>query len=154
MRWQIAIDRGGTFTDSVAIDPTGDLRVGKVLSSDRATLDVIRSVMGLDADAPIPACDLRIGTTLATNALLERRGRRTALAITRGFGDLLAIGTQARPDLFALDIRKPEALPERVIEIDARLDARAGSRRGQTSAPSPPSSQSWWPKACSPSRSW
>ena len=124
MRWQIAIDRGGTFTDSVAIDPTGDLRVGKVLSSVRATLDVIRSVMGLDAAAPIPACDLRIGTTLATNALLERRGRRTALAITRGFGDLLAIGTQARPDLFALDIQKPEALPERVIEIDARLDAQ------------------------------
>ena len=111
MRWQIAIDRGGTFTDSVAIDPTGDLRVGKVLSSVRATLDVIRSVMGLDAAAPIPACDLRIGTTLATNALLERRGRRTALAITRGFGDLLAIGTQARPDLFALDIQKPKPCP-------------------------------------------
>ena len=123
MRWQIAIDRGGTFTDSVALDPSGNLRVGKVLSSHRATLDVIRSVMGLAADAPIPACDLRIGTTLATNALLERRGHRTALAITGGFADLLRIGTQARPDLFALDIAKPEPLPERVIEIDARLDA-------------------------------
>lgn len=122
MRWQIAIDRGGTFTDLVAIDPAGTLRVAKVLSGDRATPGAIRAALGLGPDAAIPACDLRLGTTLATNALLERRGCRTALLITRGFGDLLEIGTQARPDLFALDIRTPPALPERVLEIDARLD--------------------------------
>ena len=122
MRWQIAIDRGGTFTDLVAIDPAGQLRIAKVLSSDGAALAAIRQVMGLAPKAPIPACDLRLGTTLATNALLERRGCRTALCITRGFADLLAIGTQARPDLFALDIQIPPPLPERVLEMDARLD--------------------------------
>lgn len=123
-RWQIAIDRGGTFTDCVGVDPAGRLHVVKVLSNDRAPLDGIRRLMGLSARAPIPACDVRMGTTLATNALLERRGRRTALLITRGFGDLLEIGTQARSDLFAIEIRKPRPLPERVIEVDARHDAR------------------------------
>lgn len=122
-RWQIAIDRGGTFTDCVGVDPSGALHVTKLLSSDLAPLEGIRALMGLGEGAPIPACDVRMGTTLATNALLERRGQRTALAITRGFADLLEIGTQARPDLFALDIRKRAPLPERVLELDARLDA-------------------------------
>jgi len=123
-RWRIAIDRGGTFTDVVGVDPSGALHVTKVLSSDRAPLEGIRRLLGLPEGAAIPALDARLGTTLATNALLERRGRRTALLITRGFGDLLEIGTQARPDLFALRIQKPAPLPERVLEIDARLDAR------------------------------
>jgi len=123
-RWQFWIDRGGTFTDCIGVAPTGALHVVKVLSSDRAPLVGIRTLLGIAADAPIPACDIRMGTTLATNALLERRGTRTGLLITRGFRDLLAIGTQARPDLFSLAIVKPEMLYEEVLEIDARLDSK------------------------------
>lgn len=122
--WKIAIDRGGTFTDCVGVSPSGEIATVKVLSSDRAPLEGLRRLMGLDEGAPIPPCEVRLGTTLATNALLERRGKRTALAITRGFGDLLEIGTQARPELFALRIDKPSPLPECVLELDARLDAR------------------------------
>jgi 5-oxoprolinase (ATP-hydrolysing) len=116
------IDRGGTFTDCLCIDDHGRLRVAKVLSSDRAPLEGMRQLLGLPEGAPIPASRVRMGTTLATNALLERTGQRFALLITRGFADLLAIGTQARPDLFALDIHKPGVLYERVLEIDARAD--------------------------------
>tara|TARA_R110002096_G_scaffold250980_1_gene443581 strand:+ start:18765 stop:22283 length:3519 start_codon:yes stop_codon:yes gene_type:complete len=123
-RWQFWIDRGGTFTDCIGIAPSGARSVVKVLSSDRAPLVGIRTLLEIGAEAPIPPCDIRMGTTLATNALLERGGTRTALLITRGFRDLLAIGTQARPNLFALDIVKPEMLYEEVLEIDARLDAR------------------------------
>jgi 5-oxoprolinase (ATP-hydrolysing) len=124
MRWQFWIDRGGTFTDCIGRDPaTGALRVTKVLSSDRAPLEGIRQLLGLAADAPIPPCDVRMGTTLATNALLERRGVPTALVITRGFADLLAIGDQTRPDLFALDIERPRPLPGAVLETAARCDA-------------------------------
>ena len=122
-RWHIWIDRGGTFTDCLGLDPTTEtVRVAKVLSSDRAPLVGIRTLLGLAEQAPIPPCDIRMGTTVATNALLERKGARLGLAITRGFRDLLAIGTQARPDIFALDIRKPEVVYEKVLEIDARLD--------------------------------
>lgn len=120
------IDRGGTFTDCLAVDERGELRTAKVLSSDRAPLEGIRQLLALGPDAPIPPCRVRMGTTLATNALLERKGERFALIITRGFADLLEIGTQARPDLFALAIRKPAVLYERVIEVDARAD-RAGA---------------------------
>ena len=116
------IDRGGTFTDCLAIDEHGVLRVAKVLSSDRAPLEGIRQLLGLAADAAIPACRVRMGTTLATNALLERTGQRFALLITRGFRDLLEIGTQARPDLFALSIQKPSVLYDTVLELDARAD--------------------------------
>jgi len=116
------IDRGGTFTDCLCIDDHGQLRVAKVLSSDQAPLEGIRQLLGLAKGAPIPPSRVRMGTTLATNALLERTGQRFALLITRGFADLLKIGTQARPDLFALDIRKPGVLYERVLEIDARAD--------------------------------
>ena len=116
------IDRGGTFTDCLAIDAEGSLRVAKVLSSDRAPLEGIRALLGLTANDPIPACNVRMGTTLATNALLERKGQRFALLITRGFRDLLEIGTQARPDLFALSIQKPSLLYDAVLEIDARAD--------------------------------
>ena len=119
--WQIWIDRGGTFTDCLGRDPAnGHIRSIKLLSTDRAPLVGIRALMGLDDGAPIPACEVRMGTTIATNALLERRGARCALVITRGFRDLLAIGNQTRPDLFDLDIRKPELLYERVVEVDAR----------------------------------
>ena len=124
-RWQFWIDRGGTFTDCIGLDPsTRKLRVTKVLSSDRAPLEGIRRLLGLASDEPIPACDVRMGTTIATNALLERRGVRTALTITRGFGDLLRIGDQTRPDLFALDIEQTPPLASVVVEHDARRDAQ------------------------------
>jgi 5-oxoprolinase (ATP-hydrolysing) len=123
-RWQFWIDRGGTFTDCLGRDPrTGQIRVVKLLSSDRAPLDGIRQLLGLAADAAIPPCHVRMGTTIATNALLERAGRATGLVITRGFGDLLAIGNQSRPDIFALDIHKPELLHREVLEVDARAAA-------------------------------
>jgi 5-oxoprolinase (ATP-hydrolysing) len=116
------IDRGGTFTDCLGVDEHGTVRLAKVLSSDRAPLEGIRQLLGLDAAQPIPACRVRMGTTLATNALLERTGERFALLITRGFRDLLRIGTQARPDLFALAIHKPSTLYDEVLELDARCD--------------------------------
>ena len=120
-RWQFFIDRGGTFTDCLGLDPnTGELRVAKVLSSDRAPLEGIRQLLALAPDAPIPPCDVRMGTTVATNALLERKGTPTLLVITRGFRDLLEIGTQARPRIFEIDIRKPEVLYRAVLEVDAR----------------------------------
>ncbi len=122
-RWQFWIDRGGTFTDCLGRDPEGGVRAVKVLSSDRAPLEGIRRLLGIDEGAAIPPCEVRMGTTLATNALLERRGVACALAVTRGFGDLLAIGDQSRPALFALDIVKPAPLAREVIEIDARLAA-------------------------------
>jgi 5-oxoprolinase (ATP-hydrolysing) len=122
--WQFFVDRGGTFTDCIGRDPhTGALSIVKVPSSDQAPLLGIRRLLGLgDADA-IPACEVRLGTTLGTNALLERHGARSALLLTRGFGDLLELGDQTRPDLFALEIKKPRSLPEAVLEVDARLDA-------------------------------
>jgi 5-oxoprolinase (ATP-hydrolysing) len=118
--WQFWIDRGGTFTDLCGLSPEGELRVAKVLSSDRAPLEGIRRILGLGDAQPIPPCEVRMGTTVATNALLERRGAPCALAITRGFADLLEIGTQARPELFAIDVVKPPVLYREVIEIDAR----------------------------------
>lgn len=122
-RWQFWIDRGGTFTDCIGRDPSGALHVVKVLSSDDAPLVGIRTLLGLPDDAAIGACDVRMGTTVATNALLERRGQPCALVITRGFGDLLAIGDQSRPDIFALAIDKPAVLHEAVLEVDARAAA-------------------------------
>ena len=123
-RWQFFIDRGGTFTDCLGRDPrTGALHVAKLLSSDRAPLDGIRRILGLGPSDAIPPCDVRMGTTVGTNALLEKKGAPAALVITRGFRDLLEIGTQARPDLFALDIEKPALLYQEVLEIDARADA-------------------------------
>lgn len=122
--WQFFVDRGGTFTDCIARDPaSGALTTVKVPSSDDAPLLGIRQLLGLAADAPIPPCEVRLGTTLGTNALLERRGARSALLVTRGFGDLLQLGDQTRPELFALRIERPRPLPERVLELDARLDA-------------------------------
>jgi 5-oxoprolinase (ATP-hydrolysing) len=120
-RWQFWIDRGGTFTDCVGFHPgSRELRVTKVLSSDEAPLTGIRKLLGLREHDVIPACDVRMGTTIATNALLERRGVPTALVISEGFADLLAIGDQTRPDLFALAIEKPPALHARVVETSAR----------------------------------
>ncbi len=123
-RRRIFIDRGGTFTDCILHDSgKNTLRVVKVLSSDRAPIEGIRRLLGLSEAEPIPPCEVRMGTTIATNALLERKGARVLLVITRGFGDLLEIGTQARADLFALNIEKPSLLYEAVLEVDARRSA-------------------------------
>jgi 5-oxoprolinase (ATP-hydrolysing) len=123
---RIAIDRGGTFTDVVAERDDGTIAVAKLLSADPgryddAAVEAVRRLTGI-ADGPLPPIDVRIGTTVATNALLERRGEPTLLAITRGFGDALAIGYQDRPDIFARYIRKAPPLPARVAEIDERVD--------------------------------
>ena len=104
-RWHFFVDRGGTFTDCIGVAPSGETRVVKILSSDEAPLVGIRALLGLAAEAPIPPCVVRMGTTVATNALLERKGVRTLLVVPRGFGDLLRIGNGARPDLFALHIK-------------------------------------------------
>ncbi len=139
-RWQFWIDRGGTFTDCVGFHPDSrELRVTKVLSNDEAPLTGIRKLLELPEHGRIPPCDVRMGTTLATNALLERRGVPTALVITEGFGDLLRIGDQTRPDLFALAIEKPAPLHCAVVETTARgapngqpldsLDTEALTRR-------------------------
>ncbi|HET9954360.1 MAG TPA: hydantoinase B/oxoprolinase family protein [Polyangiaceae bacterium] len=121
------VDRGGTFTDCVLYDrDTQRTSTLKVLSSDEAPLVAIRRLLSLSPDAPIPPCDVRMGTTLATNALLERRGAPTLLVITRGFGDLIEIGTQTRPDLFALAIPPKPRLYSEVLEVDARRSAQGG----------------------------
>lgn len=122
--WRFAVDRGGTFTDIVATTPEGDLVTEKLLSqnpgsyADAASEGVRRLMMRYGGG---PIAELRIGTTVATNALLERKGERLALAITRGFGDALRIATQARPDIFARHIILPEQLSARVVEIDERV---------------------------------
>ncbi|WP_336800563.1 hydantoinase B/oxoprolinase family protein [Kaistia sp. MMO-174] len=128
-QWDFWIDRGGTFTDIVARDPEGRIRAHKLLSENPgayrdAAVQGIRELMGVPAGAPIPpgAIDtVKMGTTVATNALLERKGDRTLLLITRGFRDALAIGYQARPDIFAKKIVKPELLYERVVEVAERV---------------------------------
>ncbi|MFL6745268.1 MAG: hydantoinase B/oxoprolinase family protein, partial [Sphingomicrobium sp.] len=121
--WTFAIDRGGTFTDVVARSSDGRLRVEKLLSEnpgryDDAALEAIRRVLSEEGGA---VGEVRMGTTVATNALLERKGERVALAITRGFGDALRIGYQARPEIFARHIILPTMLYERVVEIDERV---------------------------------
>jgi len=130
-KWDFWIDRGGTFTDIVARDPAGAIRAHKLLSENPeaypdAAIQGIRELMGLATDAPIPATHIsavKMGTTVATNALLERKGDRTLLVITKGFRDALRIGYQARPDIFAREIILPEQLYEEVVEIDERVRA-------------------------------
>jgi 5-oxoprolinase (ATP-hydrolysing) len=124
--WSFAIDRGGTFTDVIARSPGGEVAVEKLLSDnpehyEDAALEAIRRV--LDSAGGGDIASVRMGTTVATNALLERRGDRVALAITRGFGDALRIGYQARPEIFARHILLPEQPYERVVEIDERIGA-------------------------------
>ncbi|HEX5325280.1 MAG TPA: hydantoinase/oxoprolinase N-terminal domain-containing protein, partial [Acetobacteraceae bacterium] len=129
--WQFWIDRGGTFTDIVARAPDGRLSTHKLLSDNPgryrdAALAGIRSVLGLAADASIPAGvidSVKMGTTVATNALLERKGERTLLVVNRGFADALRIGNQARPRLFDLAINLPSMLYERVVELPGRVGA-------------------------------
>ncbi|MEV0416316.1 hydantoinase B/oxoprolinase family protein [Streptomyces sp. NPDC050448] len=128
---QFWIDRGGTFTDVVARMPDGRLQSLKLLSENPAryrdaAIEGIRTVLGLAPGEAVPADavhSVRMGTTVATNALLERTGERTLLVITRGFRDALRIGYQNRPDLFAREIVLPEVLYERVVEVDERVTA-------------------------------
>jgi 5-oxoprolinase (ATP-hydrolysing) len=130
--WQFWIDRGGTFTDIVARRPDGRLATHKLLSENPeqyadAAIAGIRSLLGIGADAKLPAAAIdavKMGTTVATNALLERKGEPTVLLITRGFGDALRIAYQNRPRLFDRQIVLPELLYSRVIEVDERIGAR------------------------------
>ncbi len=127
--WDFWIDRGGTFTDVIGRDPAGNLHARKMLSENPAAyrdaaVQGIREHLGLKAGEPIPAGaigEVRMGTTVATNALLERKGDRTLLVTTKGFRDALRIGYQARPDIFAKRIVLPEALYEAVEEVEERV---------------------------------
>ena len=131
MDWQFWIDRGGTFTDIVALAPDGRLRTLKLLSENPehyadAAIAGIRQLLGVAAHESIPVeriAAVKMGTTVATNALLERKGEPTVLAITRGFGDALRIAYQNRPRLFDRHIVLPELLYAQVIEIDERVGA-------------------------------
>jgi 5-oxoprolinase (ATP-hydrolysing) len=129
--WRFWIDRGGTFTDVIGLAPDGRLSVDKVLSvqpdrrGDPAVL-AIRAMLGVEGQVPIPPgaiTEVRLGTTVATNALLEHRSAPVLLLINRGFADLLSIGDQHRPDIFALRIERPQPLAVRVIEVSGRLAA-------------------------------
>jgi len=129
--WKFWVDRGGTFTDIVACDPGGKLRTKKLLSEnpesyEDAALEGIRRFLDVASDAPLPSdkiASVKMGTTVATNALLERKGEKTALMITAGLRDALEIGYQARADIFALQVIKPAPLYDGLVEIDERLDA-------------------------------
>ena len=127
--WQFWIDRGGTFTDIVARDPDGRLSTHKLLSENPerykdAAIAGIKTILGIGTDTPIPdglIDAVKMGTTVATNALLERKGDRTLLLVNRGFADALRIGNQARPRLFDLAITLPTMLYERVAELGGRV---------------------------------
>ena len=129
--WQFWVDRGGTFTDIVAKTPEGKLRTHKLLSENPevyadAAVHGIRELLDLSPTDPIPAGRIgavKMGTTVATNALLERKGERTLLLITKGMRDLLRIGFQNRPRLFDLNIQLPELLYSDVIEVEERISA-------------------------------
>ena len=127
-KWQFWIDRGGTFTDVVAKSPQGTIITHKLLSEnpeqyEDAPVQGIRDILGLTQAQPIPINEIEVikmGTTVATNALLERKGDRVVLVTTKGFKDALQIGYQNRPDIFALQITLPEMLYESVIEVNER----------------------------------
>ncbi|MGB6537661.1 MAG: hydantoinase/oxoprolinase family protein, partial [Xanthobacteraceae bacterium] len=129
--WEFWIDRGGTFTDVIGRRPDGALFTRKLLSENPeayrdAAVEGIRRLLGIRSGQPIPSARIRavkMGTTVATNALLERKGERTVLLITKGFADALRIGYQTRPKIFARHIEKPQMLYERVVEVDERVRA-------------------------------
>ncbi|HET7608292.1 MAG TPA: hydantoinase/oxoprolinase N-terminal domain-containing protein, partial [Gammaproteobacteria bacterium] len=126
--WEFWIDRGGTFTDVVARAPSGELKTLKLLSDDpgryedAAVAGIARLLGAVPADERRVTA-VKMGTTVATNALLERRGEPTVLVITAGFEDAIRIGGQQRPEIFALDIRLPEMLYTRVVGAAERVDA-------------------------------
>ena len=129
-QWQFWIDRGGTFTDIVARSPDGQLISHKLLSENPeqyqdAALQGIKELLDLEHTQEIST--LKMGTTVGTNALLERQGEPTVLLITQGFKDCLRIAYQNRPDIFALNIQLPELLYQQVIEVEERLNTQGGS---------------------------
>ncbi|MGE4520173.1 MAG: hydantoinase/oxoprolinase N-terminal domain-containing protein, partial [Desulfobacteraceae bacterium] len=128
--WEFWIDRGGTFTDIVSISPKNQVFIDKYLSvnkrkyNDAAVFAIREKLETKDCD-PVDSSkikQIRLGTTVATNALLERKGAKTLLITNKGYKDIFAIGNQKRPDLFALNIIKPEKIYEKVIETSARTD--------------------------------
>jgi 5-oxoprolinase (ATP-hydrolysing) len=127
--WQFWVDRGGTFTDIVARDPHGRLSTAKLLSENPeryrdAAVAGIRQILGLTRGAPLPEGlveAVKMGTTVATNALLERKGERVLLLVNRGFRDMARIGNQARPRLFDVNVKLPELLHEQVVEVGGRV---------------------------------
>jgi 5-oxoprolinase (ATP-hydrolysing) len=127
--WSFWIDQGGTFTDCLGLAPDGGIHLAKVLSTPLAPITGIRKILQLREDDPIPPSQIRLGTTLATNALLQQKerkghnGRAPALIVTQGFADVLEIGTQQRPDLFSLTIEKPGVLYAEVVETPGRMGA-------------------------------
>lgn len=129
--WDFWIDRGGTFTDIIGRAPDGRFAIRKLLSENPgayadAAVAGIRDILGLSANEPVPPAKIatvKMGTTVATNALLERKGEKTALLTTSGFRDALEIGNQARADIFAKNILKPEQLYASVIEARERVRA-------------------------------
>ncbi len=136
-KWKFAVDRGGTFTDLIGLSPEGRLHTQKLLSSspdyEDASIEGIKRVLGLSSDEPFPEDRveaIRFGTTVATNALLERKGGKVALLITRGFSDLLEIGNQARPEIFSLCIQKPSLLYSEVREVGERIDEKGDIIKG------------------------
>src|SRR6266853_2505884 len=141
--WEFWIDRGGTFTDIIGRRPDGTLVARKLLSENPeayrdAAVAGIRDLLGIERDTAIPPGQIgavKMGTTVATNALLERKGERTLLLITKGFRDALRIGYQARPNIFARHIIKPEMLYERVIEVDERVRADGTVEKAPRLAP-------------------
>ena len=149
--WDFWIDRGGTFTDIVARDPEGRLHRAKLLSEnpgqyEDAALHGIRGFLGLAADAPIPAArvaSVKMGTTVATNALLERKGEPVVLVTTQGLGEQLRLAYQNRPRLFDRHIVLPEMLYSRVIEARG---AGAGGRHGGAAARRGASGARRWPR--------
>ena len=129
-QWEFWIDRGGTFTDVVARAPDGSSALGSCFPKIQNDIKMLRfrasakrSGSGRAVARPGSVRAVKMGTTVATNALLERKGERVLLLITEGFGDLLRIGYQNRPRLFDLEIKRPDLLYEEVAEIHERLDA-------------------------------
>ena len=124
-KWQFWVDRGGTFTDCLGISPEGAVRTTKVLSSDRAPLEAIAKLAAEFDAGPLETldADVKLGTTVATNALLERRGVPTAILTTAGLSGVFDIGTQERPELFVLEIERPARLQRWRLETPGRRAA-------------------------------
>jgi 5-oxoprolinase (ATP-hydrolysing) len=130
-KWKFAVDTGGTFTDIIGLDPDSRFHTLKILSDspayEDACIEGIRQILNIGPNDPLPEDSIeaiRFGTTVATNALLERKGGRVALFVTAGFSDLLEIGYQARPDIFKLCIKKPSQLYSSVYEVNERINSR------------------------------
>ena len=132
-RWRFWIDRGGTFTDVIGLAPDGTQASLKLLSAapgyPDAAVEGMRRLLQVPDGAPFPADRveaIKMGTTVATNALLERAGAKTLFVTSLGFADSLLIGDQSRPELFAFNVVRPEPLYAGVVEADERLDAQGG----------------------------